>query len=53
MPLPTDPGPTLTALSAEPGTASHDGLKLRAGWAAALDRSDQSETAPTTDGRAL
>jgi hypothetical protein len=49
MPLPTDPGLTLTAYSAEPGTASHDGLKLLASWAATLeqpDQPDQPETAP-------
>lgn len=50
MPLPTDPGLTLTAYSAEPGTASHDGLKLLASWAATLEQPDQPEqpeTAPT------
>jgi transcriptional regulator with XRE-family HTH domain len=34
MPLPTDPGLTLTAYSAEPGTASQDALRLLASWAA-------------------
>lgn len=34
MPLPADPGLTFTAYSAEPGTPSHDGLKLLASWAA-------------------
>jgi transcriptional regulator with XRE-family HTH domain len=34
MPLPADPGLTLTAYHAEPGTPSHDGLKLLASWAA-------------------
>jgi hypothetical protein len=34
MPLPADPGLTLTALSAEAATAAHDGLKLLASWAA-------------------
>ncbi len=40
MPIPTDPGLTLTALSAEPGTPSHDSLKLLASWAATLDQND-------------
>lgn len=34
MPLPADPGLTLTAYTAEPGTASHDSLRLLASWAA-------------------
>lgn len=34
MPLPADPGLTLTAYTAEPGTPSHDGLRLLASWAA-------------------
>jgi transcriptional regulator with XRE-family HTH domain len=34
MPLPADPGLTLTAYHAEPGTPSHDGLRLLASWAA-------------------
>ncbi|MEY9846320.1 transcriptional regulator with XRE-family HTH domain [Streptacidiphilus sp. BW17] len=42
LPVPTDPGLTLTALSAEPGTTSDDGLKLLASWAATLDQSDRS-----------
>lgn len=33
-----DPGLTLTALSAEPGTPSHDGLRLLASWAATLEQ---------------
>jgi transcriptional regulator with XRE-family HTH domain len=33
MPLPADPGLTLTAYHAEPGTASYDGLRLLAVWA--------------------
>lgn len=37
LPVPTDPGLTLTALSAEPGTPSADGLKLLASWAATLE----------------
>jgi transcriptional regulator with XRE-family HTH domain len=34
MPLPADPGLTLTAYHAEPGTPDHDRLKLLASWAA-------------------
>ena len=34
MPLPADPGLTLTAYSAQPGTPSHDALQLLASWAA-------------------
>jgi transcriptional regulator with XRE-family HTH domain len=34
MPLPADPGLTLTAYSAEPGSASQDNLKLLASWSA-------------------
>jgi transcriptional regulator with XRE-family HTH domain len=40
MPLPADPGLTLTAYSAEAGTPAHDALRLLASWAA-------SNTAPT------
>jgi transcriptional regulator with XRE-family HTH domain len=46
MPLPADPGLTMTVYSAEPGSASHDGLKLLASWAATLDRTER-ETAPS------
>ena len=50
MPLPTDPGLTLTVYTAEPGTASHDGLKLLASWAATLDQAEQPEAGlPTGD----
>jgi transcriptional regulator with XRE-family HTH domain len=34
MPLPADPGLTLTAYSAEAGTHAHDALRLLASWAA-------------------
>ncbi|MEU1946732.1 hypothetical protein ABZ554_30915, partial [Streptomyces sp. NPDC020125] len=47
MPIPTDPGLTPTALSAEPGTPSHDSLKLLAIWAATLNQDDQPDTAIT------
>ncbi|MFE6760241.1 hypothetical protein ACFVDQ_42725 [Streptomyces sp. NPDC057684] len=42
MPIPTDPGLTL---STEPGTPSHDSLKLLASWAATLDQGGQPDTA--------
>jgi transcriptional regulator with XRE-family HTH domain len=45
MPLPADHGLTLTALTAEPGTASHDGLKLLASWTATSDRRDTARPA--------
>jgi transcriptional regulator with XRE-family HTH domain len=34
MPLPADPGLTMTAYSAQPGTPAHDALRLLASWAA-------------------
>ena len=34
LPLPADPGLTMTAYTAEPGSASHDALALLASWAA-------------------
>ncbi|MGI5242038.1 helix-turn-helix transcriptional regulator [Dactylosporangium sp. CA-139066] len=34
MPLPADPGLTMTAYHAEPGSPSQDGLRLLASWAA-------------------
>jgi transcriptional regulator with XRE-family HTH domain len=36
MDLPADPGLTLTAYSAEPGSPSEDGLRLLASWAATV-----------------
>lgn len=52
MPLPADPGLTLTAFSADPGTAAHDALNLLASWAATLqqtEHSDGTDTTPTAD----
>jgi transcriptional regulator with XRE-family HTH domain len=49
MPLPADTGLTMTAFSAEPGSASHDGLTLLASWAATLDRGQHPTAAHTTD----
>jgi hypothetical protein len=37
MPLPADPGLTLTAYSAAPGTPSHDALRVLASWKATTD----------------
>jgi transcriptional regulator with XRE-family HTH domain len=50
LPLPADTGLTMTAYTAPPGSASHDGLTLLASWAATLDRTDHTETTHTTDG---
>lgn len=44
MPMPADPGLTLTAYSAEPGSPAQDALKLLASWSAAPQR---SVTAPS------
>jgi transcriptional regulator with XRE-family HTH domain len=43
--LPADPGLSLVVYGAEPGSASQDGLKLLASWAATLDQLDQPATA--------
>jgi hypothetical protein len=40
MDLPADPGLSLVVYTAEPGSASADGLTLLATWAATLDRAD-------------
>ncbi|MCO5996892.1 helix-turn-helix transcriptional regulator [Actinoallomurus rhizosphaericola] len=53
MPLPADPGLTLTAFSAEPGTPAHDALSLLAAWAATSDRTRPArpeDQARTSDG---
>jgi transcriptional regulator with XRE-family HTH domain len=42
--LPADPGLSLVVYGAEPGSASQDGLKLLASWAATLDQLDQPAT---------
>ena len=39
--LPADPGLRVTTYTAEPGSASADGLTLLASWAATVDRTDQ------------
>jgi transcriptional regulator with XRE-family HTH domain len=47
--LPADPGLSLVVYGAEPGSASQDGLKLLASWAATLDQLDHAETAQAPD----
>ena len=42
LPLPADPGLTMTAYTAEPGSASRDALRLLASWAATVDNEEQS-----------
>jgi len=49
MDLSADPGLTLTAYSAEPGTPAADTLKLLASWAATLDQDAGSEAARIAD----
>jgi hypothetical protein len=49
MDLSADPGLSLVAYSAEPGSASQDGLDLLASWAATLDQLDPAATAPAPD----
>ena len=44
MPLPADPGLTLTAYSADVGTPAQDALTLLATWAATLDQEDEATT---------
>jgi transcriptional regulator with XRE-family HTH domain len=46
MELPADPGLTLTAYSAEPGTPAEEKLRLLASWAATVE---QQEPAPVAD----
>jgi transcriptional regulator with XRE-family HTH domain len=47
--LPADPGLSLVVYGAEPGSASQDGLRLLASWAATLDQSEQPEAAQAPD----
>jgi len=49
LPVPNDPGLTLTAMSAEPDSASADGLRLLASWAATLDQTEQQNTELASD----
>ena len=43
MSLEADDGLTLTAYTADPGTASHDGLTLLASWAATHQLEDNAD----------
>ena len=49
LPLPADTGLTMTAYTAEPGSASHDGLALLASWAASPHDPEHARTAHSTD----
>ncbi|MEU9456695.1 helix-turn-helix transcriptional regulator [Streptomyces sp. NPDC048277] len=46
LPIPTDPGLTLTALSAETGTPAQDALTLLAAWYTTLDHGEREIPAP-------
>jgi hypothetical protein len=46
MELPADPGLSLIAFSAEPGSPDDDGLRLLASWAATHDPADALATPP-------
>ena len=48
LPLPADPGLTITAYIAETGTASHDALALLASWSAPAHQPAERSTAPIT-----
>jgi transcriptional regulator with XRE-family HTH domain len=50
MNLPADPELTLLVYTAEPGSASEDGLKLLASWAATFAPADEPRAAEVTDG---
>jgi transcriptional regulator with XRE-family HTH domain len=47
--LPADPGLSLVVYGAEPGSASQDGLKLLASWAATQNQADRPATARAPD----
>jgi transcriptional regulator with XRE-family HTH domain len=52
MDLPADAGLTLTACTADPGTGSHDALKLLASWAVSAGQpAAKNGTAPAADSR--
>ena len=51
LPLPADTGLTMTAYTAEAGTASQDGLTLLASWAAAPHQPQHPETGHSIDTR--
>ena len=46
MEIPTDPGITLTAYTAEPGTPSEENLKLLASWAATMEEEATATGSP-------
>jgi transcriptional regulator with XRE-family HTH domain len=50
MALEADEGLTLTAYTAEPGTPSHDALRLLASWAATNRRESSTESGPARQG---
>jgi len=50
--LPADPGQTIIAYSAEPGSAAHQALGVLARWAAAQPQAGQPGTARPPDGHA-
>jgi hypothetical protein len=49
MELPAQPGLTLTAYSADPGTSDHDALRLLAAWAATQETSTMARATPADD----
>jgi hypothetical protein len=49
MALPADPGMSLVVYSAEPNSASADGLALLASWAVTLDQANAGDAAPSAD----
>ena len=51
MALEADEGLTLTAYTAQPGTPSHDGLKLLASWAATNQHEDNAENSRANPAR--
>jgi hypothetical protein len=50
MALEADEGLTLTAYTAEPGTPSHDVLRLLASWAATSRHESSTESGPVSQG---
>jgi transcriptional regulator with XRE-family HTH domain len=54
MPLPADPGLTMTAYSAEPGSATQDALRFLASWATTVEQArpaDAAGKAPAAEDR--
>ena len=47
LPLPADPGLTITAYTAEPETGSHDALTLLVSWTATTDQTTDHNAVPT------